>query len=90
MANKTLAFELSVDFSEEQEPIEELGDSFGRLDDEEAAELSGFLEMELPDLSNFPLSVTRRASFPSVELRLSEARNCRQAGSEVAASALVS
>lgn len=45
---KTLAFGLSVDFSEDKEPIEELGDRIGRLDAEEAGEFSEFLEMELP------------------------------------------
>lgn len=93
-ANKTLAFGLSVDFSEENELIEELGDSFWRFDgEEEPAEFSEFLEMELPghteELSGFALSENWPACLPSVELFLSEALRCRPAGSEVAASSLI-
>lgn len=65
---------MSVDFSEDKEPIEELGDSIGRFDAGEAAEFSEFLEMELPghpqELSDFTLSDSG-PSLPSVKLGLS-------------------
>lgn len=66
----SLAFGLSVDFSDDKEP-EELGDSIGRFDAEEAAEFSEFLEMELPghpeEFSDFALSESR-PSLPSMKL----------------------
>jgi len=57
-----------VDFSDDKEP-EELGDSIGRFDAEEAAEFSEFLEMELPghpeEFSDFALS---ESILPSMKL----------------------
>lgn len=57
---KTFAFGLSVDFSDEViEPIDELGDSPGRLDVEGTGRLSEFLEADCPkELSDFVLPET--------------------------------